>query len=663
MKVLKVLLAIVTLAAIATIVTWEAEVRTSPGPLHPVHAQVVELAGAGGCDRCHGGGGAVAMATACAECHAAIGAQLARGSGLHGTLADAVDCGHCHVEHHGAAIALVGEHAFAEAGVGEATSYDHGHVAGFALSGAHDELSCTACHEHADDEVLAAGDARFLGLDQTCTSCHADVHDGGMGSDCASCHGQEQPFAVVARFRHAAFALDGAHAGLRCDACHEPDSDRSVARYPADLPARSCADCHGLPHGPGGAALPLAAGTRDCADCHGTTTFARTFDVAAHAARGVPLAGAHATAACSDCHTSERAAAPPAPGLMGRCTVCHESPHGAIFSDRLPEVSGITASDCGACHAADAPDFHGARLEADVHAATGFPLVPPHEHVECASCHRGPADAPWAQRFPGRAPHDCAACHADPHAGQFDAGPTASRCTDCHARTHFVPPAFGLERHASTAFPLTGGHAAVACARCHEKPAVDAPRRFTGTPTDCARCHDDVHRGAFAALPATMNGRRSCARCHSNESFRDVLPGFDHGRFTGHELVGAHARADCATCHGRSAAPDARGRTLGRAPTRCASCHDDPHAGQFVTRDAGGVAVNDCARCHDAAATFHDLRFDHRDARFALDARHAKLSCTTCHRAEPTRSGELVVRYRPIAHACTDCHGGGGERR
>jgi hypothetical protein len=60
--------------------------------------------------------------------------------------------------------------------------FDHDAQTDFELSGAHDGLSCHACHRE------PMGDA--IVLDTSCVSCHRgdDVHQGEFGTECAQCH-------------------------------------------------------------------------------------------------------------------------------------------------------------------------------------------------------------------------------------------------------------------------------------------------------------------------------------------------------------------------------------------------------------------------------------------------------------------------------------------
>lgn len=73
-----------------------------------------------------------------------------------------------------------------------ATLFDHELDTGFTLPGAHDQLTCAACHEK--PAFLAATSA------EACVQCHRqdDVHAGRFGSDCNSCH-RVETFAELRR--------------------------------------------------------------------------------------------------------------------------------------------------------------------------------------------------------------------------------------------------------------------------------------------------------------------------------------------------------------------------------------------------------------------------------------------------------------------------------
>jgi hypothetical protein len=59
--------------------------------------------------------------------------------------------------------------------------FDHGKQSGFALTGAHRNLTCAQCHREPADQVKLAS---------TCVACHRDddVHLGQFGTQCQRCH-------------------------------------------------------------------------------------------------------------------------------------------------------------------------------------------------------------------------------------------------------------------------------------------------------------------------------------------------------------------------------------------------------------------------------------------------------------------------------------------
>ncbi|MGC8761040.1 MAG: cytochrome c3 family protein [Bryobacteraceae bacterium] len=90
-------------------------------------------------------------------------------------------------------------------------------------------------------------------------------------------------------------------------------------------------------------------------------------------------------------------------------------------------------------------------------------------------------------------------------------------------------------------------------------------------------------------------------------------------------------------------------------------------------RGLGKAAGNDCARCHsEHNGSNHALirwsrppeRFDHREAGWALEGRHARLECRQCHQeARITEADRAVLRrtnlsqsYAGLESRCTACH-------
>lgn len=681
---------------------WAAWSSPSPGELSAAHAPLTLDATLRDCAVCHGPQGLTAE---CLACHREIEAQHSAGSGYHAAIAGNGNerCEACHGEHYGAGYSLIHQLSWDQA---SPQGFAHEHTV-FELHGAHEDLRCEQCHDRTRTQVLteehpAATGRSYLGLRQECSACHEDVHGTGMEQDCLDCHDQVH-FAPASRFVHdAVFRLEGAHESAACERCH-PHLERASEQQPAELffdqvRGTACGQCHESPHT---ADNERAYGT-DCARCHGSDLFtAHHFDPARHAS--FALEGAHAEIRCADCHRNtecklggaqpgrcESCHAPAhtregrafrlwdgqqcstchtggrwsAPGIAqelherhgfplrgghantdcagchnlsqttpevdaGSCATCHEDPHQTSFG-----------KECSACHLL--PDRTVQKgyylLTAEDHARSGFTLAKPHADLQCRECH-GESES-YAQRYPGRSERECIACHQDPHRGQFES--RAPECTACHEPTAFLPARIGIAEHAI--YPLEGSHRAVACNRCHQEDPSLGARRFAGTPRQCASCHADPHGGQFAVEMQ----RDGCAACHSSTE-RFEVGGFDHER-TRFSLKGAHREVRCDSCH--RSAPGTAVRKFRGLATRCDSCHEDPHRGQLTP--PGGK--RDCSHCHPQE-TWLPVSFDHeKDARFRLAGGHESVGCLECHPVEQLPDGRRMVRYVPLGTECRDCH-------
>lgn len=669
-------LALISACAVLTLAVVD-NTRTAPGPLTAVHDRVEELAGRRDCSECHGGFWGQSMKSACLDCHVEIEQQLDGDRGLHGTLEEelAGSCALCHSEHHGANFAIVNRQSFAMAGVPDPDVFDHSRL-GFAIDGAHLELDCTACHTNAAVAVLPPGEKRYLGLDRNCASCHEDPHEGQMQPACSACHGQEDFTVLRSEGHERHLPLVGGHGDQDCRTCHaEGDAHALEAMGPGrKVAARTCQDCHDSPH-----ASPFLEGVAraeqkivgaSCSLCHLAEHLAfdeETIEVspALHAAGGFSLAAPHDQAACEDCHAG------PAEDFAARypgrdqdtCSACHEDPHGGQFAE-----SPFYQQDCLGCHAREHFDPH--TFDLDAHARARFVLDGSHAELSCEQCHeRAHPDEP--RTFRGT-PARCEACHDDVHDGLFErrepklVAHQGGTCSACHQTTTFGADAQAAFDHARwTSFALAGAHLQSACEACH--PRAHQPdelgrsfgrveAHFGGAIEGCASCHQDPHGGRFEGpdMPRTVEGRSGCARCHSETSFRAVTQTFEHRRWTGFPLEGAHGGLDCLECHPASPRRDEFGRSWGQARgSACQDCHADPHGGQF--RAEGAV---DCARCHSADSSFEALTFDHeKDARFPLGEAHRDVACLACHTGTIEAGGEKLVRYRPLKMECADCHG------
>lgn len=442
--------------------------------------------------------------------------------------------------------------------------------------------------------------------------------------------------------------------GPRCLECHKPLKRRvdAHAGMHGRLPAgRSCLDCH-RDHRGLGASLTEWGGPRD------------RFD---HELTGWGLTGKHATAKCNDCHEPRLVEAAELRkrfgsantgtylGLKHACAACHFDEH-----------RGQLKTDCSKCHDArrfsSTPGFRHSRV---------FRLRGAHRHTQCSKCHPRASDPQTHPAFPPPAKASsfvryvptakrCADCHKDPHDGKLGLD-----CQKCHSekswhatRTGQAAPTF----HDQSRFPLEGKHRDVSCEKCHPaKPRGGMVLR--GFPFEnCSDCHVDAHLGQLVKPPDTLS---HCERCHDEEGFYpNNYPLINHD-LTRYPLRGAHQAVACNACHtqdreGLGGQPKPDGRQVqqvvftrlvwpGKDFSRCESCHQDPHQGQF----SDGDRPLECARCHQVKS-FQELVFDHdADSSFPLRGRHQKVSCTRCHGAA-TPKGQMAWRGTPTA--CGACH-------
>lgn len=378
-----------------------------------------------------------------------------------------------------------------------------------------------------------------------------------------------------------------------------------------------------------------------------------------------PHAALEGIRSCTRCHRLGRA------GVSRElCLECH-----APLGRRIAEGTGFHTSleddDCATCH----KDHLGRgfdMLRFDTlsfrHADAGYDLAGAHREVGCRDCHRPGniaaedvrehfVEAGSLARTWLGVTTSCADCHVadDPHGPQFPGRP----CTDCHEERSWE----GAERfdHGRTAYPLTGRHAVVACAGCHQggAGAGGAVRYRPLLHRGCDSCHEDPHGGA-------MDG--SCGGCHATSGWSGVARSgveghFDHAS-TGFLLEGRHASAACAACHDPARAvsieglrlsfgEDSRGRTFPRPRADgCGSCHEDAHDGAFQASRGGSA----CEGCHGVDGWFpadYGIARHNREADYPLQGAHLTVPCGSCH-----RSPEEQLVLRPASDRCAACHGG-----
>jgi hypothetical protein len=616
------------------------------------------------------------MQSRCVSCHRDIAWLAGQGRGLHGSPATkAAKCASCHPDHAGVDFALV---KWPE---GSSERFNH-RRAGWELEQSHARAKCADCHKPANRlspaaKLATGGRSNWTGLEQTCASCHEDIHRGALSARCVACHDADK-WKATPGFSHdtTGYALTGKHVEVKCDACHlsprlpltRDAAGRPIPVY-RPVPHVVCTSCHVDVH-------RGQFGT-NCSTCHSTKGFTEIsgtgFD---HGRTAFPLRGKHASVPCASCHrdfTTEKGRKP----ASATCASCHSTdPHAGTAT-----IQGKPA-DCAACHTDRG--FSPSTFPLEQHQASRYPLEGKHAAVKCAACHARDA-GPRAVATLGEsrvimrpAFAACTSCHADDHGGQLAARPRKGECAECHSPAGWIPSGFGREAHARLRLPLDGRHADIECRSCHGadrkglKPLTrggaglgKAGFAFTGIETGCAECHVDPHRGRFD--PA---GERpapgGCPACHDARSFRPAavdVAVHDGFRFP---LRGAHRATACASCHKELAgtAPAAAGSTLVaaggvvrvvrfEADSTCASCHTSVHGTQFDGRKGG----SGCEHCHGEDGFVPASRFNHdRDASFALGTGHQRVPCAACHRATETVGGTPRVIYRPLSGKCESCH-------
>jgi hypothetical protein len=456
------------------------------------------------CSSCHTAFSRDQQNALCVDCHEDIGADIKAVKGYHGLTSEAKnsECASCHTEHIGRDANII---PF------DADAFDHSFT-DFELLGKHVEVICKDCHEP---------DATYREAPSVCIDCHLedDVHKGGLGEECASCHGPKGWDLV--EFKHekeTGFALAGGHAAVLCGDCHV---EQKFTETEAE-----CIACH--------RADDVHEGRRgdDCASCHTVVNWKDSgFD---HAIKtNFPLLGEHAGVACESCHVDDNFEIE----LQTTCIACH------LKDD---SHKGLLGEACADCH--DEVSWTESRFRHDTF--TEFPLLGGHAVLECQLCHAVPVN----EANPGT---DCYSCHVDddPHKGQL-----GEACADCHNETDWTQNV--RFDHDFTPFPLTGLHKKAECKVCHET------SQFKDASVECVDCHrdEDVHKGGLGS---------DCGSCHSPVGWERWR--FDHYIASGVALDGAHAELTCAECHRK---PPKQG---GAKASRCIDCHrqDDVHNGQL----------------------------------------------------------------------------------
>ncbi len=428
--------------------------------------------------------------------------------------------------------------------------FDHLRITGFALTGMHATLDCTACHVG----------GKYQGTPATCVGCHLSDYQKasnpnhvalGFPQNCQECHSTAawQP----ANFNHdsVGFPLTGGHAKLQCDQCHTNGN--------FNLSSTACVGCHLRDYQTTTNPNHIASGIpQQCQVCHTTVGWSpATYD---HSKSGWPLTGAHANVQCGLCHVNGNYNI-----TNTACSTCHLKDYQGTTNPN--HATAGFPQQCEVCH--NTTSWNSATFN---HAATGWPLTGAHAAVQCAQCHTN-----GNYNLTSTA---CVNCHLKDFQGTTNPNHVASgfpqQCDVCHSTAAWTPATFN---HNNTTFPLTGAHTSVACANCHVN------NNYTSLPTDCYGCHRTDYQATTNPNHVSAGFPTSCATCHTTTTWLNAT--FNHTYFP---VNHGGANGVCATCHTN---PN------DYSVFQCTICHTKSRT-DSEHRGVGGYVYNsvNCYSCH-----------------------------------------------------------------
>jgi hypothetical protein len=239
----------------------------------------------------------------------------------------------------------------------------------------------------------------------------------------------------------------------------------------------------------------------------------------------------HAPLLCIHCHQEDD----PVPLF---CHDCHDLAGRAWAGNPGNTPADHFRRGCEHCHQAD-------RGWAEVPGPGGadhrtYPLTGAHLRTDCFACH-----------FTGNVSGlqtSCEGCH------QNDAPPNhqTTACHTCHTTENWAPTA------SHDRFPLTGGHAGVACTKCHGAYTPGVGYQVPRPDRACATCHElpSGHIGI---------GGLACESCHTIDGWKPARGGhqgplpdsvFDYKTWSSQWFpvwpTPHYDASECGTCHTRT---------------------------------------------------------------------------------------------------------------
>jgi nitrate/TMAO reductase-like tetraheme cytochrome c subunit len=345
-----------------------------------------------------------------------------------------------------------------------------------------------------------------------------------------------------------------------------------------------------------------------CDNCHGTDSWKMQSDAQfSHASTGFDLTGAHKKLECRSCHEGLKFT-----GVKADCQPCHTDIH-----------KGELGQNCLRCHSTQLWKITDMIQR---HQQTRFPLIGPHATAPCEACHTQNAN----QQYTGT-PTICIGCHRKDYLNSQNPNHTragfSTECTQCH---QVNGPAWGGGfDHQTTAFPLTGAHRAVQCAKCHTTNA------FKSTPQECYMCHLSNYNAVQSPNHVIGKFPHQCLNCHNTSVWTPST--FNHAN-TLFPLVGAHRAAPCASCHVNN--------IYAGLHQNCIDCHRTDFNGAANPNHGAGNFSTTCSTCHSMNA-WSPASFDHSATKFPLTGKHLTLQCQDCH---------TNGNYQLVYSNCYQCH-------
>ena len=500
-------------------------------------------------------------------------------------------------------------------------SFEHSTVSnGFQLLGAHINTQCTDCHTVPDYSSL------YTAKDQNdCISCHTNDYQrghpsGAFPTTCTDCHSINS--FTGANFDHKiasnGFELLGSHIKANCSDCH------TIPGYALLFQAKNqndCVSCHTSDYQ---ASHPSGKFPTTCADCHNVNTFTNPDFDHSTVSNGFQLLGAHISTQCSSCHTVPDYNSLFTAKNQNDCYSCHK----ADYDENHP--TGVFPTTCADCH--NVNTFSDATFD-HVTASNGFELLGSHNSIACASCHTLPD---YGKIFQTNDQNDCYTCHTSDYQVSHPSGKFPTNCADCHTVSSFKNPTVD-HKTLSNGFELLGAHINTECSSCHIIPEYSTIFA-TNDQNNCYTCHtaDYQENHVGSSFPTT------CMDCHNVNTFSDAT--FDHKiNSNGFELLGAHNRIDCSSCH---VLPGYEPVFQTTGQTDCYSCHSS----DYQSEHASNSYTLDCTVCH-TVENWNASNFTQHDSKYfpIYSGKHRNVwngNCATCH----TTPSNFNVFF------CTNCH-------